>query len=228
MGEGLVDYGRQLSWSLAGFVGPIVAVAALAGLIRSWRDAEERRRYLFLLLPAVLQVIILGLVAHGEPRFVFFPLALVVVAGMISIDGWVSRRRGWTVVPAAYGMAILLAGSLAVSMSLVRPSVEDRARVNLAMERSALEVRSQAGDSTCGVLTTFSPQVTYYSLCATRVFGTDHPRSMVNSLEGEERFMILIDGDPRQPPGPAVDGLVDLTAGPPVIVERATVYRFAD
>jgi hypothetical protein len=177
-------------------------------------------------------MIALGLLSHGEPRFIFFPLALIVVAGAIAINNWVSEETRRLAIPVAMGMAVLLVGSLALCSGVVRRSVDNRARINLPAESAAIEVRAQAGESTCGVLTTLTPQTTYYSECATSVFvaGLD-PELAVAALDGEERFMILIENGRRQPEGGDLAGLLEVTAGPPVVIEgalAAAVYRFAE
>ena len=231
VGQGLVDYARQLQWDLAGLVGPLAMVAALIGLAVTWRIVSIRRQYLFLLIPASLQVIALGLLSHGEPRFVFFPLALIFVAGAIAVVTWVSDGNVRIAVPVAWALAVLLLGSLALSAGLVRRSVDNRARVNLPVEAAAIEVRSQAGASTCGVLTSYTPQITFYSECASGVFRRElEPEAAVDLLQGDEDFMVLIEGGKRQPEGADLASLIELTVGPPTLIDGArgaAVYRFA-
>jgi hypothetical protein len=231
IGEGIFDYLSLLIWPLAGFIGPIAVVAALGGVVAYWRDSLMRERFLFLLIPAVLQVLALGLLSHGEARFVFFPLALVVIAGVMAADRWISEGRT-AVAPVAWGLAILLIGSMGLSAGTVRRAVENRALVNLPMELAAIEVRSQAGSETCGVLTTFTPQVTYYSECSSLPYlAGEDPGTAVALLEGPKRFMVLVEGGRRQPEGDDLAGLVALTAGPPVTIPGALdsyVYLFAD
>jgi hypothetical protein len=232
VGQGIVDYLTFVPWGLAGFVGPIAALAALGGLASARHSPALRERFLFLLVPAGLQVLALGLLSHGEPRFVFFPLALGVVAGVMAIDRWVLAGNERMTGPIAWGLAVLLVGSLGLSAGIVRRSVENRARVNLPVQLAAEEVRSQAGSATCGVLTTLTPQVTYYSECASRPFVPgEEPQTAVALLDGPKRFMVLIEHGRRQPEGDDLKGLVALTEGQPVIIPGALdahVYAFAD
>ena len=60
-------------------------------------------RYLFLVIPASLRVLILVLISHGEPRFIFFPLAPSGVAGAMSVESRVTQRGGRLAVPVAWG-----------------------------------------------------------------------------------------------------------------------------
>jgi hypothetical protein len=154
------------------------------------------------------------------------------VAGVTAIDRWVSEANPRITTPIAWGLAILLVGSLGISAGYVRRAIENRARVNLPMQLAAEEVRSQAGSSTCGVLTTFIPQVTYYSECASLPFvAGEEPQTAVALLEGPRRFMVLVENGRRQPEGQDLAGLIALTEGAPVIIPGALdayVYAFAD
>ena len=239
IGEGLVDYAGLIGWSLGGFVGPIVIVVGFAGLVRWWRQKVIREQLLFLLVPAFAQVLALGLISHGEARFIFFPLALIVVAGAFSLDHWMSLDR-WTAgsdsrfpVAIAAGIAVLVAGSLALSVVAARDSVRNRSSLNVAVENAGYELREEAGETTCGVMTTYAPQITFYSGCATDIFRPEIDEAdAIDLLDGETTFMVLIENGKRQPTGDALAALLELTVGPPVVVEgprrQATVYTFAD
>ncbi len=232
VGEGFVDYAVLMAWPLAGLVGPVAALAAVGGLIGTWKVPESRQRYLFLLVPAVLQVMALGLLSHGEARFVFFPLALLMVAGAISIDSWVTTRQGRVAPAVALGLGVLLVGSFAVATAAVRASVDNRARVNLSIELAAESARSMSGDASCAVMTTPAPQVTYYSACSSHIFhpGED-PSRAVDEMDGESKFMILVEGGRRQPNEAELAALIDLTNGDPVFIDgdrAAAVYTFED
>jgi hypothetical protein len=232
-GEGLVDYFWMTARPTVGFMAPIAIVTALVGLVGSWRSLPMRQRYLFLLIPAAFQVLVLGVVSHGEPRFVFFPWALVVVAGGLAVDRWIARDRAPSTSAVAWFLAVLLFGSLAMAVSSIRRSVDNRMAVNESVELAALEVADLVGGESCGVLTSYTPQITFYSGCASEIFPTDAaPEDSLDRLRGESRFMVLIENGKRQPQGEQLDGLVDLTTGTPILVrgERrdALVYRFAD
>lgn len=220
IGEGLGDYAGQIGWHLGGYVGPIALAAAVVGVITTWRSPETRRRYLFLLVPALVQVLALGLISHGEPRFIFFPLALVVVAGVMAIDTWISERTTAWPRALAWASCVLLVGSLALSAAGARESVDSRAASNEPVELAALEVVALAGGESCGVLTSYTPQVTYYSGCASVIFETGPtPEGHIARLAGEARFMVLIENGKRQPVGPELQGFIDLTSGSPVVVK---------
>lgn len=230
IGEGLVDYARDGLWPLAGFVGPLAVAGSVAGLVGYWKLEMVRVRLLFLMVPAVLQVLALGLLSHGEPRFVFFPLALIVIAATIAVERWARERsRSWAPAVAA-AMAVLVVGSFAISSVDARRSVANRADRNRTIEESALLVAAEASEDACSVLTTFSPQMTYYSECETDTFRPSvEPSVAVADLPGEHRFMALLENGLRQPEGDRLAAYQALTTGPPTVVEGVLdveVYRF--
>jgi hypothetical protein len=233
VGQGLRDYADQFFWALAGWVGPVVLVAAVAGLIVAWGNREARQTYTFLLIPAVLQVIAIGLISRGEPRFIFFPIALVVVAGTIALDAWSSARSSGSLARAVgWGLVVLLAGSLAISATEARRWVGSRTANNEPVEMAALEVANQIGGESCGVLTSYDPQVTFYSGCFTQtILPVADSEEKVSRLPGEFRFMVLIENGKRQPVGAELAELIALT-DESTFMEGArrsgTVYRFAD
>lgn len=231
LGEGLVDYALLMGWPLAGFVGPVATVLFVWWIVRDWKSPDARRRFLYLLIPAAGQVIALGILSHGESRFVFFPLALAIVGGTTGLfelsQGWRPRLRR----AALLSLPILLVGSLALSIAEVRRSVDNRILANEPVELASELVDDIDAQDTCAVMTSYLPQVTFYSLCWTDRFRTSlEAEAAVERLQGDPRFMILIEDGKRQPSGADLDELVSLTRGGPLEVEGerddAVVYEF--
>jgi hypothetical protein len=233
LGEGLGHYWDLLGWALAGWVGPVALVMGLAGAVFWWKSRETRDRYVFLLAPALLQVLVLGLVAHGEPRFLFFPIALTVVAGAMTVRRLVDEAEKPWAGAGALALGMIVIGSLALSVPQARIYVSNREENNEAVKLVATELASRTGDVSCGVITSYSPQVTYYSGCLTDIFWTGlEPVDALARLPTEARFLVLMDNGKRQPTGEGLDALLALTDGSPVVVSgegrSGTVYRFEE
>ena len=231
IGEGLVDYALLLGWPLAGLVGLPLVVFFIWWLIRAWPNPATRKRGLFLAVPAIGQVLALGIVSHGEPRFVFFPLALVAVgavAGLVEItESWRSRAR----LAGRAALAVLLFGSVVLSVVATRGSVENRILSNEPVELAADRVEAESQGAECGVMTSYLPQVTYYSECSTEPFRTTlEAEEAVDRLEGDEVFMILVEDGKRQPIGEHLEQLIGETNGEPFLLqgqrESAVVHEF--
>jgi len=222
-GEGLVDYFLLMGWPLAAFIGPAAVVFFIWWLIDEWKSPAGRARCLFLMIPAAGQVLLLGVVSHGEARFIFFPLALTLIGGVIGVSvvarRWTQRtRRAVTL-----GLAVLLLGSLAMSASYVRRAVENRDAGTVPLEMAGERLREIAGDSTCGVMTSYQPQITFYSECDTQPFRTYlEPEEALGRISGEMLFMFMVEDGKRQPEGEDLSELLELTVGEPIVIQGET------
>jgi hypothetical protein len=233
LGEGLVDYTRMALWPLAGLIGPVCILAALVGLGRSRRGSESRARYLFLLLPALAQLLILGVLSHGEARFVFFPIALIVGAGAMALEETIWGRPTLAPLNVSMALLVLIAGSLSLSAASARHVVDHRVASNESIELAGLVVSREAGEESCAVMTSYTPQMTYYSECSSDIFRPDiSPTDAVDRLVGDSKYMVLVEGGKRQPTGDDLAGLLTLTEPDPEVVDAdlvdAEVYRFRD
>lgn len=117
-------------------------------------------------------------------------------------------------------MVMLLVGGLGISAAHVRKAVENRAESTVPIELTAEEVRRLAGDSSCGVMTSYQPQITFYSACFTHPFRTYlEPEEALSRVDGDEQFLLVVEDGKRQPTGDDLSSLIDLTVGDPVVVE---------
>ncbi len=81
-------------------------------------------------------------------------------------------------------------------------------------------------------MTSYAPQITYYSTCSTQFFRPHlEAEEAVSRLAGEDRFLLVVDEGKNQPMGEGLDELVDLTEQRPLDIgvggESAEIYRFA-
>jgi len=232
IGEGLVDYFLLMGWPLAAYIGPIAAVFFLWWLIADWGAMSARIRCLFLMIPAVGQVLILGVLSHGEGRFIFFPLAVTIIGGVTGATVVLRRWRPTTSRAVSLGLVVLLIGSLAMSAVHVRRTVESRATATEVLEAAAEEIQGVAGDESCGVMTSYFPQMTYLSECSTQFFRTHlDAEDALGRVSGEHRFLLIVEDGKNQPEGEDLVELIALTTGPPMVVnagvDSAEIYEFA-
>jgi len=99
------------------------------------------------------------------------------------------------------------------------------------LRAAAAVIREEAGGESCGVLTSYEPQINFYTGCM-----TDHFRSgstaaaEVDRLIGRNRYMVLLRSGKRQPVGAELSELEALAPGGPTRFgdERDLVdlYRF--
>src|SRR5690606_41611407 len=113
LGEGLVDYARDLPDLLAGQAGALLLLVGLGWGLWCLTEPVHRARAVFLLVPAIGQFVLLGLLSHGEPRFVFFPVGLLLVAVALAVEQLRMRLPLWTYEAVVWIAELTLVGSLA-------------------------------------------------------------------------------------------------------------------
>jgi hypothetical protein len=231
-GDGLLTYVAIFGWTIALFLGPILIGFFAWWLVASRHEVQGRTRGLFLFIPAFVQVLALGILGEAHARFVFFPFALLAVGGIVGISEISQRWDGeWTRALTA-GLVVLLAGTIGLSIVSSRNWVENRTLRNEPLELASTVVKELAEGQDCSVMTSYAPQITFYSECVSDIFRPNlEPVDAVERLPGEDKFMILLKDGKRQPEGAELDGLVAVsTAGPELVRgERdwADLYRFA-
>lgn len=218
LGEGLVDYATDLTYLLAGPVGGIaIVVACLAGAVSvvrivRGRESGSDRMLVFVVLVALGQIGALGLVSHGEPRFVFFPTALLIVGAVVV--GYDLAHR-WAVVwrtMAAVGLSMVCALVLTEAVNRMDRNTEARGESYAVLEAVSAEVlaRTGAGPGECGIFTGYLPQMTWYSGCRTSAIGNDP----LEAFGDRPSFIALFENGQRQPTGSELDEALQQTGEP--------------
>lgn len=227
-GEGIIDYARDFPDLFAGQLGALAIVVALAWGVTS--RGAQRRRAAFLILPAVGHLLVLGLVAHGEPRFAFFPVALMTVAAGTAFVEWQHRHSGDAARAVSAALIVAVAASLALHGLRMDVNAENRGRSFAALAAAADSIRAESGDA-CSIVTGLQPQMTWLSGCRTEPYHADPADLRVP--ESDRGYLVLAEGGPRQPEGDLLAAYLDLTDGEPVRFEGwgsigdVTVWRLA-
>lgn len=210
LGEGLLYYLRALPLALAG---PLTAVVVLLGLAAPWLvprgDLALRAVLRLLAAVAVADVVLIGLVAHGEARFVFFPIGLLVLSGSIAVVSLARRAAGSEararrLRPLAAGLlaASLVVGTAAAAYS--RLNLED----SLAGVRAAGRTLERQHHGECTVATSYGPQIAWYSGCDVAALdgGAD---AVAARLRDVPRYVYLVEEGKRQPTGVELTSLLE-------------------
>jgi hypothetical protein len=127
---------------------------------------------------------------------------------------------------------LLLLGGIAGSTGSVRGSVLGRSLNNESVMIASEMVEDLSATGSCEVLTSYLPQVTFYSGCETQAFAPGASAiQLVASLDGDQSFMILVEDGKRQPTDEVVAEMRESSVGDPIRVEveraDAEIYRFA-
>jgi 4-amino-4-deoxy-L-arabinose transferase-like glycosyltransferase len=184
VGDGLWWYLTR--WPMA-VAGPVMGAVALVGLAVVWRRRE--RVSMVLVAAAIAQIVVLGLRAHGEARYVFFATSALTIVGA----AWIAARPRWRAVTlASCAVSAVLGGGYAVAR------VDAMAQRRAALVSAASAVRADARGARCLVYTGTRPQVAWYTRCHTFLIGPEP--AYVAAARGFARvYLLSAEGAPRQP-----------------------------
>ncbi|MBW3667470.1 MAG: hypothetical protein KY394_07740, partial [Actinobacteria bacterium] len=153
-----------------------------------------------LLVVVVVSVVPLGLVVHGEPRFVFFPVWLLIAAGSALVVELVRRLPARLLPVAVVVAAFMWLPLFAETVRQADHNAEARGET-LAVVEDASNVIELDGAGSCAVLTTYNPQVTWYSTCFTGLFRPGRDDLGIADLAGERLYALLFVNGKREPVG---------------------------
>ncbi|MGB8360650.1 MAG: glycosyltransferase family 39 protein [Acidimicrobiia bacterium] len=214
VGEGLADYAGMFPKDLAGPAGALLMVVAMLWVVWSLivgarQRSEDARLSGFVTIVVIVAVVPLGLVAHGEPRFVFFPVWLLIALGahvLVGVARRLTPRQLVTLVAvAAIGWIFLF------TETVNRTDRQAEARAaGFQTVVDASEYIELASSGTCGVLTSYLPQVTWYSKCFTDGFSNESAEASIDRLEGDKRYVLLFENGKRQPAPDRVQDFLEL------------------
>ena len=150
LGEGLVTY---LTSEPLRFYGVLVAPAMAAGLLGVVRT--RRRAPWYLAIVALGQLVALGVQSHGQSRYVFVAVVLLVVLGVDAAARLARPRLALAAVAAAW------LGVAGASVAVCRRLEQQRAPIVAA----GGALRGDAAGRPCAVVAAVAPQLAWYSRC---------------------------------------------------------------
>ena len=212
-GEGLVEYWEWLPTELSGVAAAVFVIAAVVGTVVAWVRRDPGRRGLtFLVVPALVDLVAIGVASHGDPRFVIWSVALLVAAGatvLVRATSVLLTAPGWRVAVTAVVLGGLLAGQLAYEVRDERRAHASEAATEAPFGRALTRIADAAPGAECSVLTSYTPQVGWYTGCAAYTFGKNPQPGRESRLSGQS-WLLLRQGGKRQPEGEVRQHYLDL------------------
>ncbi|MDP8929669.1 MAG: glycosyltransferase family 39 protein [Actinomycetota bacterium] len=233
-GRTFLDFGRQLPGVLGPVVGLSVVIGWLLALRAVLRGAVSQRALGAVFAATVL--IGLGLafsLRHGEPRYLMPVVPFLLMGAAAGLGSMAEVLKG--AITASIGL-LAAAAATAASLNVALASNEVRSEWFSVIKQAARELGANA-TRPCVVITSYSPQVAWYSDCAVTTFpagegeiGRQLPRqpSTGELMARVDEFpppttvyMLIAKGGKRQPTGPVLEASVDsaqervLTVGDP-------------
>jgi len=228
-GGGLADYVGWFPQRLAGSIGGALMIAGLIYtgdlVVRAIRDRQWSQRVrtaVFLVGTAVPFTIFLGAFTHGEPRFVFMPImALLLLGGQAVVTllfhlSTAPRR----VTALVLGVAIF--GAFVPGVGRMHNTTAAITSQFDVVVGAADAIRSDVGGGDCSIRSSYVPQLTWYSACATFTFTDGSPTGQ------DPAYLVLFTHGKRQPEGTALDAELAQTPGTPFAMIVDSKNRVGD
>lgn len=213
---GFSDYWelREKFMEGAVFVG---AVGLLAGVAGSVLDRRYRQLFLWPFAIGLATFVTLATFVHGEPRY----LAPVIPWF------WISAAGGFAYLGKRYPKVVGTSGAAtALVLVFLMPGMsDDGIRANDGFQTLKNAARSLQGQEECGVLTSYAPQVEWYSECETAIISTREVNVDSPDLPPGPRYLFMVDRGKRQPDAQLFEEYVAYTTGEPTLFRP---YRNVD
>jgi 4-amino-4-deoxy-L-arabinose transferase-like glycosyltransferase len=207
-GDGLrlVSYVAWFPWLL---IGPIGAAVALIGIVAAIRHASAPGFARFIGLTALVPIVVLGTLVHAEPRYVLFPMTLLVALGAVEIAGSLEHRaRAVNIALVGFAAAGLVIGAVTTATEIRTRADSFDWKREVGRDIGAVAGPPRAPD--CSILTADVPIMSWYSGCFAANFLTGGERDRIALLTGSQRFVVLrADGHLQ----PAPEAAAELVAG---------------
>lgn len=205
--QGFQDY-----WSMRSRLYTLSTVVSLAGVfagvLLSMADASFRRVFMWPFLIFLMTFAGIATFVHGELRYLSPVVPWLWISAAAGLAG-VASRMPMTVSGVAGFVTLLV-------LALAAPSSSDDAvRLNVGFQTIENAARSLATGEECGVFTSYTPQVEWYSECKAVVINRYQVVIDSESLPDGPRYLLFVENGKRQPEGEVYEGYVAETTGTP-------------
>jgi hypothetical protein len=198
-----IQYLGWFPWQLMGPLGAAIAAAGIVAIVRTIirrppSTTLESRFCVFTGIVAAIHLATLGTAVHAEPRYVLFPMTLLIITGAVALVPTVAhlleRPKIASAAVTVAAVALLLGASVAVAEVRDRQASWDWKRtVGLAIR--------DAGQGDCSVMAADVPIMAWYSECPAYNFVSAPANDPLSLLHGNHRYVVLaVDGE-HQPDG---------------------------
>ncbi len=193
--RGLYDYYRQSGLLLGGPAGFVMVLGVATSVVLAVRRVLDRRAVATTLGIALLSGLVIAVQLHGEYRYLSPVLPFLWIAGGAAIA---ALTRSWDrqLLITAGLIAIVAAGLSARTDAAVQNRFND---TFATLQRASQELEDRA-EGPCGAITSYVPQVAWYSGCVTKNWDLDEVRlNPAGFPDGAPTYLFWVERGKRQP-----------------------------
>lgn len=203
--QGFRDYWNVRDRLVAG-AAAVALVGVVVGVFRSLIDRSFRKVFIWPFMIGLITFVALSASVHGETRYLApaYPWF------------WLSGGMGLVALGARLPrlLAAVSAVAAVIAFTALAPTLsDDQNRFNEGFATIKEAARSLATGTECGVFTSYTPQVEWYSRCET--VGINRTEVDLDSpyLPDGPRYLFIVKGGKRQPDSELLMGYIQATTG---------------
>ncbi len=208
-GEGLLDY---IAWLPVQQSGPFVGALALIGIfciltifffqpdLRHVVRRKELGGMFWVVSIGLVSLVFIGLIAHAEERYIIFPLALFVFAGIWSVSLLVRFF-----IPRLHRVSIgilflfsMYVGSQNITITNALYDVQTDYRLPIVAAGSAIKAHAQGED--CFVWSAEEPQTSWHSGCRAFTYDEQNIIEYLNIYRNKRKYITVYNETDKQQP----------------------------
>lgn len=216
--QGFSDYWGMRS-RLATAAMAVGATGLALGVFYSFRRKEIRRRFIAPFLIGAATMAAIATLVHGELRYLMPVVPWFWLSASVGLD---AVSRSW---PGAVN-ALVGVGIIGLLFVVAPIQGDDAMRFNEGFQNIENAASSLRGQGACGVFTSYTPQVEWYSGCES--VGIDQNEVVVasESLPSGPLFLFMVEKGKRQPDEALfAEYILETTGSPEVFIPRNPRYR---
>jgi hypothetical protein len=205
--QGIRDYAEQAGFILGGYAGLLLVAGLALGALYARHDEIRRSAWLFVLAWMGATALLLAIILHGEYRYLspVYPVVWLIAGwGLAETLRRLPREPALVI---GLVLAVLAPINAATHTSSETDLLEERFGDLRAVSRV---IDTESGYEDCGVITSYIPQVAWYTECVARRFEPSPVLTSPFFARSQADYLLLVTGGKRQPEGDALDAYLEL------------------
>lgn len=208
--RGIRDYIRQGDFIIGGYLGLLLLIGLALAALYAIRERKQLSTWALLMTLAAATAGALALILHGEYRYLapVYPFAWILAGWGLAETTRRMPREPLLLIGALLAVLVPLnaAGHASFEIDLLAERFEDIRVVSRTID-------GEHGYEDCGIITSYIPQVAWYTECVTRRFEEVPVLTSPYFSESQADYLLLVTGGKRQPEGESLEAYLQTTTG---------------
>ena len=209
--RGFVDYAKMYDFLLLTPTGLVLSLGLMWAAVVALRLRDDRNQVLLAASIGLATAVVLAVTLHGEYRYLapVYPwLWLAAAVGLV--HGARQMRRDFLIGP----VAMVVVAALLAGVADGGTEMANSKNRFLELRTASRQIDADTEDQDCAVVTSYGPQVAWYSNCITAKYSFAGVRLTVETFPVDAPVYVLaVQNGKRQPDGELLDDYLAAGAG---------------